>query len=259
MNKIIKKLKGFTLAELLISLGIISIIAVVTTPMLIYKIDNAKVGPSLQKAKTIFEKGVAQMLLTRDVSSLTDLDLTEKGSNGMESVVRDLQGYIKASYKDYDSESYAIRSRTSDTSPLTLQHRGDASNHARRYFCLDTEDGMTYLIARYSNIPIEPKKELYRNIPNNQLIGEVYVDIDGSNGPNTESKDVFMFLLYNDGILRPYGARGALRSENPDFHLWSAQEDSTQISCGNAKWSTQFPRTCTGSIFENNLRVIYKR
>ena len=276
--------KGFTLAEVLVTLGIISIVAAITTPMLAYKIDNSRVGPALQKAKTNFEKGVAQMLIDRQVSALTDLNLDdtpdENGDSSMKSFAIDLQRYLKASYvgiyynNNNVDDRYDIWNRYQKTSALRMQkvamigvRNRDTVNNLI-YFRLDTEDGMTYWITTgyvhaNDNQPLPPNG--YENIPNNQLIGDVYVDIDGPQGPNTESKDAFLFLLYNDGTLRPYGSFGAIMTFSPEQYssadhsqLWSNRNEWAQM-CGREGTEPQFPRTCTGSIFDNNLKVIYKR
>ncbi len=55
-----KKREGFTLAEVLITLAIIGVVAALTTPAIIRNSQNAKIGPQLSKIVTTFENA-AQM------------------------------------------------------------------------------------------------------------------------------------------------------------------------------------------------------
>ena len=51
----LKKREGFTLAEVLITLAIIGVVAALTTPAIIRNSQNAKIGPQLSKIVTTFE------------------------------------------------------------------------------------------------------------------------------------------------------------------------------------------------------------
>ncbi len=56
------KNKGFTLAEVLITLGIIGVIAALTTPALVQNAYRAKIGPELVNAYNTLENGVQQFM-----------------------------------------------------------------------------------------------------------------------------------------------------------------------------------------------------
>ena len=71
MNK-----KGFTLAEVLITLGIIGVIAAITLPTLMTDTTSAQIGPKLAKAVASFEQANQTMLDAYSVDSLIDAGLT---------------------------------------------------------------------------------------------------------------------------------------------------------------------------------------
>ena len=50
------KRKGFTLSEVLITLGIIGVVAALTLPSLISDTSSAQIGPKLGKAVSMFEQ-----------------------------------------------------------------------------------------------------------------------------------------------------------------------------------------------------------
>ena len=64
---------GFTLAEVLITLGIIGVIATLTTPALTKNTGQAKIGPSLAKFVDSFESATSALLMDEDVESLNDI------------------------------------------------------------------------------------------------------------------------------------------------------------------------------------------
>ncbi|MBR2526498.1 hypothetical protein IKE67_08555, partial [bacterium] len=117
----------------------------------------------------------------------------------------------------------------------------------RRY---NLEDGVTIYIQLDG---LTKPVDTYADIPNNQKIGTVYVDINGNEKPNKGGKDMFAFYFYNDGTLRPYGSKGADRSsKNPV--LWNSMCNDTD-GVHSRKDAGLY---CTGSIFDNGLKVIYQ-
>jgi prepilin-type N-terminal cleavage/methylation domain-containing protein len=56
------KKNGFTLAEVLITLGIIGVVAALTAPALVKNSGQAKIGPALAKFVNTFETGCEQMM-----------------------------------------------------------------------------------------------------------------------------------------------------------------------------------------------------
>ena len=66
--------KGFTLAELLVTLGVLGVISAVTLPGLINNATDAKIGPSLAKAVASFDHANKAFLSDQDVEALTDTE-----------------------------------------------------------------------------------------------------------------------------------------------------------------------------------------
>ncbi|MBR6127723.1 hypothetical protein IKQ21_08580, partial [bacterium] len=93
------------------------------------------------------------------------------------------------------------------------------------------------------------------DIPHNQTIGDVFVDINASQGPNRMGKDVFNFVLMNDGSLEPMGtSRSWLRSGsfNPSYVPWRDHSEK----CNKDNVTGGF--FCAGSIFDNGMKIIYQ-
>ena len=85
--------------------------------------------------------------------------------------------------------------------------------------------------------------------PRKQRIGIVAIDINGiKNGKNEIAKDIFAFVMYNDGSLRPVGIYNWDGTQNDDL-VWEKECDIGSEG-GNPY--------CTGAIFENKFKVKYK-
>ena len=234
------KRNGFTLAEVLVTLGIIGVVAALTTPALIQNVGNAKVGPRLQKAKATFETA-AEMMLTEN-SANTIRSIASSGND----LGKELSKYMKISKNDQDITYKGYK------------NDGDIGLGTAKWARYDSDDGMIYWfggIGSKSDYPVDETAG-YNDIPNNEYIALVWVDINGSEGPNRTAKDTFRFALYNDGTLRPWGARGYWRSSKaaPDQErgkYWNDNESCDKDGVNNAV-------TCTGSIFDNGMKVIYQ-
>ena len=97
-------------------------------------------------------------------------------------------------------------------------------------------------------------KKVYIDAPSElasrkQRIGVVAIDINGiKNGKNEIAKDIFAFVMYNDGSLRPVGIYNWDGTQNDDL-VWK-KECNIGSEGGNPY--------CTGAIFENKFKVKYK-
>ena len=86
--------------------------------------------------------------------------------------------------------------------------------------------------------------------PQNKVIGVVVIDLNGPATPNLPGTDVFAFSWRNDGSLVPAGSfRWNLNDADPQ---WRNTCQNEQIPTNNRYY------TCTASIFENNMKVLYK-
>ena len=81
----LNKRKGFTLAEVLITLGIIGVVAALTTPAIIENSQNAKIGPQVAKIKTTLETAIQSICMAQEKLYLKDVlasDVTDLSIDG---------------------------------------------------------------------------------------------------------------------------------------------------------------------------------
>lgn len=125
------KKNGFTLAEVIITLGIIGTIAAITLPALMTDTTAAQVGPKLAKAVSMFEQANEALLNANSVDTLTDAGLL--GSTA--SYTTELSKYLKISAtsdgylsKDGMLYNFTISPNIGDTSlPGHMQRIGNVS------------------------------------------------------------------------------------------------------------------------------------
>ena len=193
------KKNGFSLAELMITLGIIGVVSALTIPTLVSSNTNAQIGPKLAKGVASFEQGVQSMLNDNRVDTVVDAGLF-----GNANFMSELSKYIKIQNTSVGWQS---------------------------------KDGISYNLTFKAAAPANTTEP-----PHKQIIADLTMDINGDGKPNALAGDQFMFEVYNDGSLVPYGT-----------------------ASGDTNWTTTCPKDgkptnssyCAAHIFENNLKVLY--
>lgn len=227
---------GFTLAEVLITLGIIGVIAALTLPGLLADTTGAQVGPKLAKAVSMFEQGNEALLNEHSVDSIVDTGLFDDDTTAA-TYGEALSNHLKISPFTYPG----------DVSQEAVDESTSASCDVGADFSEGTpfmsKDGVLYVI-NYSD------DDIVAGVPaHKQRIGNVYIDINGFKKPNSFGSDIFVFSLWNDGSLKPVGGSNWAGS-GVDACTW-------QDACPDDAVAGDY-RACTGSVFENNLKVMYK-
>jgi len=156
---------GFTLAEVLVTMGIVGVISALTIPTLVSNTTEAQIGPKLAKAVSTFEQANEAFLNARASDSLTDSGIITNNGTGNYSAA--LSAFLK----------------------LTIEH-------PLRFV---TKDNMRFTVQPIWPLNFDSSLPAYQ-----QRIGVVSIDIDASNDGRTGT-DTFVFSWWNDGSLRPMG------------------------------------------------------
>ena len=217
---------GFTLAEILISLGIIGVISALTMPTLFTNTSTAKIGPTLAKAVSAFEQANIMMLNDAEADSLEDAGILSPDGD-TDTYVNRLQNFLKGTVIDTtnflskDGVQYTISTKIANDNDL-----GVALNSS--------------------------------TIPHQDALGIVTIVID--NNTPQDGINCFYFSFFNDGSLRPAGATGWIGDNTPagasasthwNYNGSEGNNCPLNGTAGDAKY-------CAGHIFENNLKVNYK-
>lgn len=229
------KKNGFTLAEVLITLGIIGVISALTLPALLNDTQGAQVGPKLGKAVAMFEQANQALLTENNIDSLSDggFYTTPGDPAGISDYAEELSNYLKIS---------RFRS-TYEIEPDDANFGHAAYNDGASWL---SKDGVLYIFSCWGR-----RRENFNDSPQKTMIGYVVIDINGSSRPNLPGTDVFAFSFRDDGTLVPAGAY--------KWNIIEASSPTWQNRCPNDRIPTNRSYyMCTASIFENNMKVMYK-
>lgn len=227
---------GFTLSEVLITLGIIGVVAALTAPALVNNTSNAQVGPKLAKVVSTIENANRKILMDAAVTKLG------QATNSISDYYEKLSTYISGS--SYETEATSA----SDFNPQIKFYDGSGNLAVSVTRMFKFSDGTVCISALTDGSYIKGIKGSYLG-----RYATMYIDINGPNiAPNTVGKDIFLFIVDQNGSLIP---RGSSTDE------WLNGESYNYKYTGNIACNENTVGTgigCAGSIFDNNLKVIYR-
>ncbi len=241
------KRQGFTLAEVLITLGIIGVVAALTTPALISDFNNAKTGPTLRKFMSTMENAHQQILAANEASRLsavTDLDaetyFDELSKYVAGSTLMETKEDVELEPKSYDgTESINM----TDDGPIFRMKGGDD-------FYLSLYDRAT--LNNYRN----EQNGFRANGAYKGTFAVIFYDINGVDvKPNRLGKDIFRFNVDDTGAMIPNGGKLQVQAygkygDKPQWEQNWARCDEDGVYNGHS---------CAGSIMDNDWKVVYQQ
>ncbi len=170
---------AFTLAEVLITLGIIGVVAAMTMPVIIANVRDKSLEAALKKAQSSLINGYRQMMARESVFRVSNLPIMDCARNAA-----CFSPWHKSAFKVVDDstsglssnvlpQEYAIEDKT-EPSPFSW----DAVPYLFR-----TADGMSY------GVEIDDGNETF----------SIYADTNGTKAPNTVCKDMLKFRISGIG------------------------------------------------------------
>ncbi|MBP3924272.1 type II secretion system protein [bacterium] len=184
---------AFTLAEVLITLGIIGVVAAMTMPTLIQKHQERVTVNKVKKFYSVISQ--AQLLAIKDHGYLDEWDVPDRATKkSAEKFMSYLTPYLKIA-KDCGTSSGCLQNGT-----VKLLNGNNWVNYDSQngYYKLILNDG-TYMWLRSST-------DVYCGVSGSgtpEICGGVWIDINGKNPPNTIGRDVFSFAITKNSITRP--------------------------------------------------------
>ncbi len=233
---------GFTLAEVLITLGIIGVVAALTAPALVQNAGTAKIGPTLSKVVSTLENANEQMMHDEDVTDLSKI--AETADEYFELLSKYISGSSYIPENSYDDNVVTF------TPAQTNWNKQASSITWSNYREFKFSDDISLLIYNNNMSSDTGKVGSYKG-----RFKAMYIDINGTQkGPNVMGKDIFFFDIDRSGQIVPWGSKAqAYRSWGiiPDYNTSDATTACNEDEVGDGTG-------CAGSIFENNLKVIYQ-
>lgn len=188
---------AFTLAEVLIALAVIGVVAAVTLPTLSVNVQKQQVGPSLAKAINTLQNAndlALQAEGVRTLDQLTPDDKTKYFEAGLKNRVDWTEAAVAKPYTEFDDKTKEFK----------------LDNVKKMYV---SKDGIAFMLVEaapsgvgFTLNPLTKKAEHANYNMYSYQYYTVYVDINGNNkGPNVLGKDLFCLWVDTKGSVIPEG------------------------------------------------------
>lgn len=237
---------GFTLAEVLITLGIIGIVAALTIPTLMANYQKQQYVVGLKRAYSEFNQALTS--LADDYGCTGDLKCTELFKDSGDYKADNLKlGNALGKYfkivKNCDvTQADCIPSSISDN--LDGSDRYDPTGWLGNAYRFITADGILYSVS--SNEADCDGDVTQPHV--SQICGWLTVDVNGLQGPNDAGRDMFSFMITNGKgpLLYPQGGKES---------SWWQNDDGTPNSCDSSVGNDG--NNCAGRIMEQGWQMNY--
>lgn len=244
---------GFTLAEVLITLGVVGVVAALTLPSISASTSKAKIGASVAKAfntmvninKTIFQRTSAMNL--RNVC----------GNN----YPACLSNYMEGAYYTSDGQwIFTTKDGIAFIQPVKERDEQNATpeeelEYARAGNLVDYIGSSTSAVGQ--NMGTDTLNPIY-----SEIAYPITIDINGVNkAPNAMGEDRFLFYVDVIGPVVASGSDEYRTLQNADsYYVSSGPGDDSVFGWRNGNCDATGignPNMCAGSIVDNGFKVIY--
>lgn len=186
--------KGFTLAEVLITLGVVGIVAVLTVPAVVKNYRNRLYTAQLEKVSAQIADAIASEMNdehtdnfyeTKAAGKCSEED-TDDCTTGPEYL---LNNYLKSIKKDCLDSSDEPCATASDSTYTTLD--GDTTNgFTKGDYCIQTTNGAAVCAVYDADLTCM----------------SLAVDVNAMAEPNITGRDIFAMDVHSDGTLSDYNS-----------------------------------------------------
>ena len=191
--------KAFTLAEVLVTLSIIGVVAAMTIPPLITKYNKMVWVNQLKKSVSTLENGYKMILVSNGVDDLGDTDLFRLDSDYWTGYIDRYKKYFKIISGERLSPNRTDSYKNLDGVAYTWQVE----------FKFKFADGSTVYTAAMGRGGVSDCDAIKQQGGNlcYWIGSDIIIDVNSEKGPNQWGRDVFAFILSQDGHLYPFGGK----------------------------------------------------
>ena len=215
---------AFTLAEVLVTLGIIGVVSAMTVPSLMQNYQRQSYVTQLHKVYNEFEQALVRYQNDKNAVSISEAGLT-----------------TAAEMNDFITKYFKVVQTCSESLTPCYYNGYKTINGGS----VSATVGTSYVLA--SGVSLR----LIKSEQGNKL-ANLMVDINGPKGPNILGRDLFFFALYKNGRVDDYNA------ETADAPLTKDQRDASYNNyCMKAGTDAVSGWGCFGKILNDNWQMTY--
>lgn len=248
--------KGFTLAEVLITLGIIGVIAAMTLPSFVSNSRYQAMATKLSSTISSIDNAFTTMLTAENADDITDTkfyDHINASTPNYPASTNDLGNYLKISgYKTGQNiatdlnylNNRPFKDLSGYNNAFTAEVAYQMKNGAIIFYTHTDRD-----ISRTSATLSAQGGTVSR------FVAQVDIDVNGSENPNKYGRDVFRFGLGDNGHLYPAGSLNySIITNGDDTYYWNKTSPDSSSSCDDTNGKTV---GCTARLVEENFKINY--
>lgn len=232
---------GFTLAEVLITLGIIGVVAAITMPTIVQNQQKRSLEVATQKFYSTMSQAIKQYMADEGVEDLRNSPLNggdgsdEEWAKANEHWTKFMNKYFKVvKICDEEQGCFTFPYRYFDG---TVAEEG----HEIRY-------GRDYVIADGMIIEIL--------LCDNTMAATITVDVNGKKGPNRVGYDIWSLSLFYDGSLDEGGVTPECKRNNNECKFGANPSEIRQNRFSSCSEYSNYGG-CFGHFLENNFKFDY--
>ena len=248
--------KGFTLAEVLITLGIIGVVAAMTLPTLIQNHQKRSLEVATQKFYSTMSQAVKKYMADEGVDDLRNTPLASENYEEWDSpeTIASIRNFVTKYLKvveecDHEANNcFAPTYKNWDGSAPDYNFTTVANWSEKRDYVL--ADGAVIRIRYYGDMTFPGPIELY-------------IDVNGKKGPNRVGYDLWNMNIYYDGVIEESNVgpecRGRIDSKYDDdfykcieYTAHEKRETRFEDICQEG-----FYGGCFGHFLNNNFKFDY--
>lgn len=252
-----KKKKAFTMAELLITISILGVVAAITIPAMYKDILKSNLEVGARESYALLNNVLKKINV--DYQCDNDLKCTTVFSTGKKSqdLAYELKKYIKVvndcgittnqnCWPDNTNDNFDGTGANNNMNTSNYYYKFISTNNVAYAVHSYTEDGSIDCSSSAST------GALGANSFMTQVCGVVIVDVNGYKKPNTKGKDTFTFYITNGKGPLMYPAGGIDDNMGGSNNYWNL---SNQNYC--KKGTSTDGKYCTGRLMDNTWQMDY--
>ena len=284
--------RGFTLAEVIITLGIIGVVAALTVPTLVEngknKANAAKLSVVISNLDNAFgsmiaKEGVSDLYGTKtwaviqgvewegegagsdDANNVNQINASSSGEQ-VSAFVGQLGQYLNISgFEKVNQTSYYTNNGT--TGPYGLSSNGSKGNitTGNPGITITLKNGAVMFIRAFANGDGHTKTtqaEIDAVIAAGGSLmsdaADISIDVNGIEGPNTYGRDIFGGYLGSDGVFYPSGSVDiSIYDKGDTTNVWNNSSSQDWACLPEQNVVTNGGHGCTARVVEEGFKINY--